>query len=296
MSMPLPMKRRHLTTTACLACLALGAQAADPEYFNYRDLLATRSVKSFTNPAVKIYLANDAKPKFAEKTRPDTYTGTGISISPFGGSRRHCVEAFENALRSMISDAATKGFDAIIDLRALAGDDPEPDPNRFTCQPAYKVTIVTLHATFGLTPEGALRAADEDKRLLNQPYRPPWEGSIYVPLDPILTSPEAQAILGPEIKAYRESDAPAYALRSGPDDYAGSADIGTIGVPEACKSAALNALQEMADRAKEQKFDSIIKIRSRMYEQYTPGLSSLECEVGKRKVFVNLQATLVNRR
>lgn len=70
MSMPLPMKRRHLTTTACLACLALGVQAADPEYFNYRDLLATRSVKSFTNPAVKIYLANDAKPEFAEKPGP----------------------------------------------------------------------------------------------------------------------------------------------------------------------------------------------------------------------------------
>jgi len=296
MSMPLPMKRRHLTTTACLACLALGAQAADPEYFNYRDLLATRSVKSFTNPAVKIYLANDAKPEFAEKTRPDTYTGTGISISPFGGSRRHCVEAFENALRSMISDAATKGFDAIIDLRAMAGDDPEPDPNRFTCQPAYKVTIVTLHATFGLTPEGAQRIADEDKRLLNQPYRPPWEGSIYVPLEPIVGSPEAQAILGPEIKPYWGIEAPAYTLRFGPHDYAGSSEIGTLGIPEACKKATLNALQEMVDQAKEEKFDSIIRIRSRMYEQYTPGFSSIECEVGKRAVFVKLQATLVNRR
>ena len=293
------MKRRHLTATACLACLAclaLAAQAADPEHFNYRDLLATRSVKAVTNPAVKIYLANDAKPEIAEKAKPDTFTGIGISINPFGGSRRHCAEAFENAVLSMISDAATKGFDAVINFQAVVGDNVEPSPDGFTCQPAYKVTIVTLHATFGLTPEGALRAADEDKRLLNQPYRPPWEGSIYVPLDPILTSTEAQAILGPEIKAYRESDAPAYALRSGPDDYAGSADIGTIGVPEACKSAALNALQEMADRAKEQQFDSIIRIRSRMYEQYTPGFSSIECEVGKRKVFVNLQATLVNRR
>jgi len=290
------MKQHHLAATTCLVWIAFAAQAADPEYFNYREQFATRSVRAFSDPSVKIYLANDAKPAFAERSKPDTYTGSGISLSPFGGSRRHCVEAFENALQAMIKDAAAKGFDAIIDLRAMIGDDLGPDPDGFTCKPSYKVTVVQLHASFGLTLAAAQRAADEDKRLLTQPYRPPWEGSVYVPLDPILTSREAQAILGSDLKAYQGNDAPDYTVRVGPDDYAGSAPIGSLEIPAACKKATLNALQGMVDEAREQKFDSIIKIRSRMYEQYTPGLSSVECEVGKAAVYVNFQATLVNRR
>jgi uncharacterized protein YbjQ (UPF0145 family) len=289
------MKQHHLAATACLAWFTLVAQAADPDYFSYRELFARRSVQAFSDPSVKIYLANDAKPAFAEKSRPDTYTGSGISISPFGGSRRHCVEAFENALQAMIKDAATKGFDAIIDLRAMIGDDLSADPDGFTCAPSYKVTIVSLHATFGLTQTAARRVAEEDKRLLNQPYRPPWEYSVYVPLEPILASAEAQAMLGPDLKAYSGNDTPLYTVRVGPDDYAASAPIGSLEIPTACKIATLKALQGMVDEAREQKFDSIIKIRSRMYEQYTPGLASVECEVGKNAVYVNFQATLVNR-
>lgn len=290
------MTRHHLAAITCLTCLALAAQAADPDYFDYRELLASRSVKAFANPAVKIYLASDAKPEFAEKSRPDTYTGIGLSLSPFGGSRRHCIEAFEHALRSMIGDAENKGFDAIVDLRTMVGDQPNPDANGFTCQPAYKVTTLWLHATFGLTPESAQLMADEEKRLLTLPYRPPWEGSIYFPLESVIGSAEVQAILGHDIKAYWGSEAPAYTLRSGPDDYSGSSELGTLGIPAACKHATLNALKGMVEQATEQKFDSIARVRSHMYEQYTPGLSSVECEVGKKAVFVKLQATLVNRR
>lgn len=272
------------------------AQAADPIYFQFRDLLADKAIRSVLDPRIRIYLANDASPTIVESAAPDTYTGTGISINPFGGSKRHCVEAFANAIRSMVNDAVAGGYDSILNLRAMDGDTPSRDPNGFSCTPAYKVTVLSLHSTFGATADTVQRAAEDDQRLLRTPYREPWEDSIYVALAPIADSPEAQAIFADKVKGYWGIDAPNYRVRGIPEDYAGSATVNRQDLQASCKQAVLNTLKDMVGDATERGFDSLIRIRSRMYEQTTPGMASIECEIGKKAVFVKLQGTLANRR
>lgn len=272
------------------------AQAADPIYFQFRELLADKAIRSVLDPRIKIYLANDASPTIVESSVPDTYSGMGMSISPFGGSRRHCVEAFTNAITYMVNDAVAGGYDSILDLRAMAGDNPSQDANGFSCAPAYKVTTLSLHSTFGATAATVQRAAENDQRLLRAPYREPWEDSIYVALAPIADSPEAQAIFADKVKGYWGIDAPDYQVRRMPEDYTGSATLNRDDLPGSCKQAVLNTLKEMVDDATERGFDSLIRIRSRMYEQTTPGMTSIECEIGKKAVFVKLQGAMANRR
>lgn len=271
------------------------AQAADPVYFQFRELLADKAIRAELDPKVRIYLGNETGPTIVESAAPDTHTGTGISMNPFGGSKRHCVEAFANAIRSMVSDAVAGGYDSILNLRAMDGDNPSQDANGFSCTPAYKVTIVSLHSTFGVTAAAAQRAAEDDQRLLSAPYREPWEGSIYVTLAPIAESPEAQAIFADKVKGYWGIASPNYRLRGMPKDYAGSAPVDRQDLQGSCKQAVINALKEMVGDATEQGFDSLIRIRSRMYEQTTPGMASVECEIGKKAVFVTLQGTVANR-
>lgn len=270
-------------------------QAADPVYFQFRELLAEKVVRAELDPKVRIYLGTEASPVIVESAGPDTYTGPGIAISPFGGSRRHCVEAFANAIRSMVTDAVAGGYDSILNLRAMDGDNPSQDANGFSCTPAYKVTIVSLHSTLGVTAAAAQRAAEDDRRLLSAPYREPWEDSIYVTLAPIADSPEAQAIFAGKVKGYWGVEAPNYRLRGIPEDYAGSAPLNRQDLEGSCKQAVLNTLKDMVDNAVERGFDSLIRIRSRMYEQTTPGMASVECEIGKKAVFVTLQGTVANR-
>jgi hypothetical protein len=127
------------------------ALAADPNYYKLADLLATKSVKENLNPDVSLYLATQPKPDFAELSRPEIYTRSAISLSPFGGSRRHCVEAFERALSAMIRDASNKGYDAIIELQPAVAGQPSSDPEGFGCTPGYKTTEVSLTGTFAMS-------------------------------------------------------------------------------------------------------------------------------------------------
>jgi hypothetical protein len=196
----------------------------------------------------------------------------------------------------MISDAVAGGYDSILDLRAMVGDNPSQDAIGFSCAPAYKVTVLSLHSTFGATAATIQRATENDQRLLRAAYREPWEDSIYVPLAPIADAPETQAIFGDKVKAYWGIDAPDYRARGIPEDYSGSATLNHQDLHGSCKQAVLNALTDMVGDAAERGFDSLIRIRSRMYEQTTPGMASIECEIGKKAVFVKLQGTLANRR
>ena len=289
------MRRGHLVALV-LAFLTLSAHAADGTFFKFGELLESDSAKGLMDPAVKLYWAGQPTPDFAEMARPDTYTRSSISLSPFGGSKRHCVEAFEKALRDMISDAHVRGYDAIIDVQAARDGKPADDPAGFHCKPGYKTTEVTLIGTFAMTSNALQRASQDEERSLDVPARPPSTGAIFLPLDPILASAEALAILGPNVGAYSGTKAPAYGWRLGPDQYSEDADIEKRSKEEACKQAVLKTLNSMVQEAKDKDYDSVIKIRSFLDEKFTPVSTDVECRLDKKTASVTLQASLASRK
>jgi len=288
------MKSKRLIALS-LASFPFVAFAADPIYFRLSELLASESVKDFSKPEVTLHLTARVTGTFVEPSRPETYTRSALSLSPFGGSKRHCVEAFEKSLKAMIEDAVARGYDAIIDIRAAVDGKPSTDPEGFSCKPGYKTTEVALVSTFAMTEAAARRAAEEEQRALNLPERPPAANSVLVPLDALLTSQEAKSLLGSSITAHWGTTVAAYSTRFGPDDYTEAADTKSIGQEEACKQAALKALQSMVEEAKSRNYDSLIRIRSHLNGEYAGG-SVIECAVGKKAATVTLQASLANKR
>jgi hypothetical protein len=185
-STPMPANTiRYILASIAWLLIGTPAQAEDPIYFRFRQLFTERSIKNILDPKVNIYLSGDTKPTMLESATPEPYYGMSLQPGWIGGSRSNCVEAFEVALTSMLKEAVTGGFDSILDLRIMEDDVPSSDPEGFKCKPAYKVTSLSLHATFGSTAEAVRRNAEEDKKLLQLPNRPPWEDSIYVPLEPV---------------------------------------------------------------------------------------------------------------
>lgn len=290
------MQRSHLLAVV-LSALTISAQAADPTYFRFSELLESGSAKDLLDdPSVKLYWGGQPTPDFAEVARPDTYTRSSISISPFGGSRRHCVEAFEKALNAMVAEARARGYDAVIDIRAARDGKPSDDPAGFSCKPGYKTTEVPMIGAFAMTSAAMQRAAEAEERSARPPARPPVAGAVFVPLDAILSSPEATAILGPDIAAHWGIKAPAYSQRHGPDEYAEEADIGKLRHEDACKQAVLKTLSSMAQEARTRGFDSIVKIRSHLNGQFAPVATDVECQLGKKTASVALQASLAIRK
>lgn len=290
------MHQRHMLAFV-IACLTISAHAADATYFRLSELLASPSVKEFQDPKVKLYWGTQPTPAFREVARPDVYAKSGISLSFSGGSAEHCVEAFEKTLKAMIDDARTRGYDAIINIRVAHDGKPSDDLTGFSCTPGFKTTEVPLISSFAMTSAAFQRAAEAEQRSASVPPRPPAKGAIYLPLEPILTSPEAREILGKElIVHWGIAGTPAYRQRFGPAQYSEDADVRKLGNEGACKQAVLNALNDMVDDAKEKKFDSIIKIRSFLNEQYAPVATDVECELDKKEASVTLQASLISKK
>lgn len=283
------MHQRHMLAFV-IACMTISAHAADPIYFRLSELLASPSVKEIQDPNVKLYWGTQPTPAFREVAPPDDYT----RLVPRGFG---CEDAFERTLKSMIEDARTRGYDAIINLRIADDGKPSDDLNGFSCDPGHWSTSVSLIGSFAMTSAAFQRAAEAEQRSARVPPRPPAKGAIYLPLEPILTSPEAREILGKEyIAHWGLAGAPAYRQRSGPEQYSEDADVRKLGNEGACKQAVLNALNDMVDDAKEKKFDSIIKIRSFLNEQYAPVATDVECELDKKEASVTLQASLINKK
>jgi len=285
---------RSLLCVLALACSMVPARAAEAARFELSSLLASESVKETLDPAVKLYWGTPAPAAdLAEVARPDVYTRSSISMSPFGGSARHCVEAFEKALAAMIDAARARGYDAIVDVRTFQNGTPADDSTALACKPGYKTTEVSLAGSFAMTQAAFQRAAQADERAATAPPRPPADGAVFVPLEPILTSPEARAILGPGIVVYPGSaKAPAYSQRYGPEEYSEDADLKRLGPDAACKQAVLNTLSSIVQDAKERGYDSVIKVRSFLNRQFVPGGGDVECLLGKKTASVTLQATL----
>jgi uncharacterized protein YbjQ (UPF0145 family) len=278
-----------------LFCAAVSAHAARTYYFSFNQLIRGQINTDILDPTIKLYWGDDATPAFAEIARPDIYTRSGYSTTLFGGNKSHCIEGFENALADMITDARKRGYDAIINIRFTVDGKPSDDTSGFSCKPGFKTTEIPLISRFALTSEGARRAAEAEKYALSLPDRAPAKGAVFMPLDPILNSPEAQAILGTTIKAHWGlHNAPTYVDRFGPAEYSDEGDVRKLGVEGACKQAVLNALSAMVEEAKERKYDSIIKIRSFLDERFTPIDTDVECQLDKKTASVTLKASLIS--
>jgi len=130
--MTIAMQPRHLLLLF-LTSLAISANAAESIYFKFSDLLQSDSARKPMDPTVNLYWGDQATPHFQEVARPDINTGSSISGGLSGGSRKHCVEAFEEALNAMISNARSGGYDAIVNIRVARGKKPVDDPLGFNC-------------------------------------------------------------------------------------------------------------------------------------------------------------------
>ncbi len=294
------MTNRPLRLTlaaAALAAIALPAPAASGSYFKFKELLASESVREFQDPGIQLYWSDTPTPAFAEVARPDTYTRSSISLSPFGGSARHCVDAFERALKATIEDAARRGYDAVTQLRVVVDGQPSSDIDGFNCKPGYKTTEVALMSTFAMSAEAARRMTQADTGQASAAARPPAEGAVYLPLVPILSSPEAVAILGRDLTLHwGPVDPPPYKERYGPDNYSEEADVRKLGNEGACRQAALETLSVIAKDARERKYDTIIRLRSALDGRYAPVVTDLECRLDKKTATVALRASLANAR
>lgn len=281
---------------AGLAFLATAACGADSVLLKVSELLESPTAREILEKPVSLYWGTQATPEFAEVARGDNYTRWSISRNPFGGSAKHCVDAFEQALRALVNDAADRGYDAVIGLKAQSDSKTADDPDAFYCKPGYRSTEVSLTGAFAMTRGAAQRAAEEDAFVLEGPPRPPWGENIYLPLDPILTSPEAKAIFGPDVTAHLGLQHPPYSERHGPDVYYDYADLATFGTEGACQQAALKVLTAMADYARANQYDAVIRIRSYLYDLYTPVATDFECEIGRKKATVRLKAALAKKK
>lgn len=274
----------------------LAAFAGDVEYLRLDELLRSEDVQEILQAPVTLYWGDQRTPEFVEKAAVDTHSRTSISRSPFGGSRRHCVEAFEMALKATVDDAIKAGYDSIAGIRIFVEGKAAESAAGFYCKPGYKTTTVLLESAYALTREGAQRVAAEESFVPEGPPRPAADGAIYLPLAPILDSPEARAILGSDIGVFRQEPLPAYGDRYGPDVWYDYGEIGRFGKEGACKQAALKILVALADDARERGFDSIMKLRSYLNEQFTPDAADFECEIGRRNALVKLRAMLAKRK
>ena len=273
-----------------LVALSASARA---DYFAIRDLAKSDNVKSLLERSIELHWAGEPAPPLARRSLVTEYTRVGISLSPFGGSSRHCVEAFEKALAAIYDDAQQHGFDTIVDVRPVVDGKPLPNADGFNCKPGYKVTTVTLQAGLGMS-EPALRIASaREQRSLEVAPRAPAANAWFMPMQAALDSPEARAVLG-KIEALAGSSVPPSSrYRYGPEEYDGSAALPADGNREAaCRQAVAKALSDVVEAARDRHYTALIQIRSRLNDAYAPQLSDLECEVRKGKANVNLQVSM----
>lgn len=295
------MKTRTLAAiTVIIALLSASCHAADSTAFKLSEMVSKGDVKEQLDksPEVKLYWGAQQAPAFTEVAKPDTYTRVSISLSPLGGSRRHCVDAFEKAMTSTIKEARSRGYDAVTGIQVASNrGKPSEDPENFVCSPGYKTTEITITSSFAMTEQAAKRMAEEEAAAMKLPSRAPAKGALFLPLEPMLVTDDVKTMLGNGLSAHVGlANTPLYSHRYGPEEYSERAEVTASGNEEACKQAVLKALKKMVADAKEKGYDSLIKIRSYYDEQYTPVPTDVECEIGRRGASVNLKASLANRK
>lgn len=295
--MTIGMPARHLLILF-LTSLTLSATAAESYHLKISDLLQSDAARKYMDPTVKLYWGNEAVPTFQEVARPDVNTGVSLNGGLFsGGTKEHCVAAFENALDAMIRSARDAGYDAVVNIRVARDKNPVADASGFICTPGYRTTEVRLWSSFAMTSAAVRRKAETERQAANLPPRAPAKGAIFLPVASVLASPELKPLLGRHVRAYWGLEAPEYDERtSSPEEYSEEVALGSLGNEEACRQAVLKTLGSMVKEARKEDFDSIIKIRSFLNEQYAPVVSDIECELGKKTASVTLRALMANRK
>jgi hypothetical protein len=108
----------------------------------------------------------------------------------------------------------------------------------------------------------------------------------------LLDAPETKAVLGSIKTHWGTHGAPAYAERSGPDNYGEEASVKELGREGACRQAALKVLGSIVSDAHEKGYGAIIKIRSFLDDQPALDESQYECDAGSKWASVEFLATL----
>jgi hypothetical protein len=296
--------KRSIAVALLVALLPLSAQAEDAESFiimKLSELMEMRSVRNLAGPDVKLYWGDAATPAIVETTPPDRFSGTGISVIPWNLGRRHCEEAFTKIMQTMYRDARKGGYDMIYSIRPTLKEGPAPNTDSVYCSLTPATARAYFTATLGMSAGGrtwvdAQEAEAERRAALTA--RPPAKDAVYLPLDPILESPEAKAILGSDVTLHRKrSDAPAYTLRYGPANYSESPEANKYPPEDVCRQAVLTTLSEMVKDARENGFNAIVRVQSYLDDELTPSPDNVECLVrGKnRTTTVRLRALLVKK-
>jgi hypothetical protein len=144
---------------------------------------------------------------------PDIYTSTSISLCPFGGSRRHCLDALQKSLMSLADDAKLRGHDAVVDIRPAVDAKPSSDAAGFKCKPGCKVTTVSVSGAFAMSEAALCKANEAEAKSLNVVARKPAEGAVFLAADPILSSEKAKAALGADLSVHWGMQAPPHSYR-----------------------------------------------------------------------------------
>ena len=290
---------RALTFFAVMAlAVHLPANSAD-SLFTISDELSKSYIQAVLDPGVAIFWGDQVPPAdLAVKSRPDKFSGLEFNVIPFAGTVQHCREAFRKSLKNMLGDARKMGYDVVYGVRSVVDGKPSNDLARFTCSQLVHVSTVKLEAELARTPAAAKRFAEMEVSALREASasaRKPAAKSSYLPLAPILSSPEAQAILGTTMKWHVGSTSvPAYNLQLGPFEYEGEHDAGKSGEAGDCKKAVLQALESMVEEARDKGYSALTRIHSYFNEKRTPVDTDVECEVKGASAHVNLRTVFAS--
>jgi hypothetical protein len=257
--------------------------------------LGKKESQALLDPNVAMFWGDQAPPAgLVELSRPESFAGLDANVIPFAGGVRHCQAAFRKALNNMIEDARTMHYDVIYAIHNLVQGVPTSDPQRAVCSHMVHVTSLRFQAVLARTPAMEARVAEAEAQALKAAAasaRQPSAKSRYLPLQPILSSPEAQAILGSGITWQIGSAAvPVASSQLGPMVSEGEGDVKKSGEAGACKVAVLEAFKGLVDDARERAYSGLSKIHSYLDENRMPVESDVECEISGSNARVILRS------
>lgn len=285
---------------ALFALLALSVHLpahAGESVLTIADELGKSQNKELLDPNLAMFWGDQAPPTgLVEPSRPEIFSGIEANAIPFTGGVRHCQAAFKRSLNNMVEDARKMHYDVIFGIRSVVQGVPSSDPQRAMCSHIVHITSLKFQAVLARTPAMAMRVAEAEAQTLQEAAasaRKPSTKSRYLPLEPILSSPEAQAILGAGMTWHVGSNSvSAYALQLGPMEAEGEASVKKFGESGACKNAVLDALSSLVKDARERGYAGLTRIHSYFDEKRTPVESDVECEISGSDAHVMLRSVL----
>jgi hypothetical protein len=287
--------RVHKVVISLLLTMAVHSANADGIFYSFERAMKSPDVEDILDPEVKLFFGTQETPPLAEKSRPDSHSRSGMSIAPFGRNPDVlCGEGFTENLAALIRNAKKMGFDTIFNIRGKMANGSFSNKG-FDCSAGRRTAEVRLEIEYGLTQDGARLAEQRaGSQTASRQRKPPSKNAIFLPLDEVMNSPEAKAVLGPIKAHWGANKLPAYSERYGPEEYDGEGSVKELGREGACKKAVLEALKAALEDVAEQGYNGMIRIHSYLDEQLAPNDTDFECEAGSRWAAVNLQVTLAN--